>query len=138
MKQKILSAGVVIVHAGPDKCRYLLLRCYNYWDFPKGVVEAGETPLSAACREVREETSLENLEFTWGDVFIETEPYGNGKTARYYLAASASENVALQANLHTGRVEHHEYRWLDYDQARPLLNGRLLRVIEWAHALSAC
>jgi 8-oxo-dGTP pyrophosphatase MutT (NUDIX family) len=138
MKRKILSAGVIIMHSRQDKCRYLLLRCYGYWDFPKGVVEAGETPLSAACREVREETGLDVLDFTWGKVFIETAPYGHGKTARYYLAASPIENVTLQVNPKTGIIEHHEYRWLEYGDARQLLNARLLPVIDWAHTLTGC
>lgn len=138
MKHKLLSAGVVIVHSRPDQCRYLLLRCYDYWDFPKGVVEAGEAPLSAACREVREETGLDALAFSWGHVYIETAPYGHGKIARYYLAASDSESVTLQVNPQTGIIEHHEYRWCAYNDARQHLNGRLLPVIEWAHALTSC
>jgi len=42
---------------------YLLLRAYNYWDFPKGVVEVDESPLQAAIREVEEETTLTGLRF---------------------------------------------------------------------------
>ena len=43
-----------------------MLRAYRNWDFPKGVVEPGENPLYAAVREVREETSLDALDFRWG------------------------------------------------------------------------
>jgi 8-oxo-dGTP pyrophosphatase MutT (NUDIX family) len=135
MKQKLLSAGVVIVHSKNGKRRYLLLRCYHYWDFPKGVVETGETPFSAACREVQEETGIETLNFNWGQVFVETAPYNHGKTARYYLATAFDDKVMLRANPDTGRLEHHEYRWLEYVDARSLLNERLLPVIDWAHAI---
>ena len=135
MKQKLLSAGVVIVHSRTDKYRYLLLRCYDYWDFPKGVVETGETPFSAACREVREETAIDTLDFIWGHIFIETAPYGHGKTARYYIAAAFDESVKLQVNPGTGRLEHHQYRWLEYMDARRLLNERLMSVIDWAHSI---
>jgi 8-oxo-dGTP pyrophosphatase MutT (NUDIX family) len=138
MQNTLLSAGVVIVHSEADRCRYLLLRCYRYWDFPKGVVEPGETPWLAACREVREETGLDALEFAWGDAFIETAPYGRGKIARYYLARSHSDHVILQPEPQTGMVEHHEHRWLEYPDARRCLNQRLLRVLAWAHALSGC
>jgi 8-oxo-dGTP pyrophosphatase MutT (NUDIX family) len=138
MQSSLLSAGVVIVHSRSDGCRYLLLRCYHYWDFPKGLVEAGETPLAAACREVWEETSIENLVFSWGHDFIETARYGRGKIARYYLAASHDANVKLQVNPQLGHIEHHEYRWLEYDDARRHLNERLLPVIDWAHTLSGC
>lgn len=43
-----MSAGVIIVRRYDDEWRYLLLRVYNYWDFPKGEVEPGEDPLAAA------------------------------------------------------------------------------------------
>ena len=39
--------------------RYLLLRAYKHWDFPKGMVEADEAPLAAARREVAEETGID-------------------------------------------------------------------------------
>jgi bis(5'-nucleosidyl)-tetraphosphatase len=138
MKHTLLSAGVVIVHSREGRCRYLLLRCFRYWDFPKGVVEEGETPLFAACREVHEETDIDALTFSWGQPFIETAPYGIGKVARYYLAASADEKVRLLRNPHTGRVEHEEYRWLEYGAARQLLDPRVRLVIDWAHTLSGC
>ena len=48
----------------------LLLRAYKNWDFPKGMVEPGEQPFDAAVREVREETTLENLAFDWGKNFV--------------------------------------------------------------------
>ena len=61
-----LSAGVVLVRRAEDGWRFLLLRCYRNWDFPKGLVEAGEAPLDAARREVTEETLIEDLRFAWG------------------------------------------------------------------------
>lgn len=138
MKQKILSAGVVVLHRRPDGCRYLLLRSYRYWDFPKGVVEADEAPLSAACREVREETSLNALEFSWGQDFCETPPYGPGKVARYYVAETLADAVMLPVDPQLGRPEHDEFRWLRYSSARALVSARLLPVLDWAHGLTGC
>ena len=138
MKQRMLSAGVVVLHRGADGCRYLLLRSYRNWDFPKGLVEPGEAPLAAACREVREETSLTTLAFPWGPQCTATPPYGPGKVARYYLALSASDDVRLPVNPRLGRPEHHAFGWLPYAAARRLLGARLLPVLDWAHALSGC
>lgn len=138
MKQKILSAGVVILQRGQGGCRYLLLRSYRYWDFPKGMVETGETPFNAACREVREETSLHALDFMWGQDFRETLPYGPSKVARYYVALSDTDTVTLPVNPELGRPEHDEFRWLEYNDARALLAPRLLAVIDWAHAVTGC
>ena len=41
----------------------LLLRAYRNWDLPKGLVEPGEQPFAAACREVEEETGITDLDF---------------------------------------------------------------------------
>lgn len=138
MKQRMLSAGVVVLHRGAEGCRYLLLRSYRNWDFPKGLVEPGEAPLATAYREVREETSLTALAFPWGLQCIATPPYGPGKVARYYLALSASDNVRLPVNPRLGRPEHHAFCWLSYPDARRVLRARLLPVLDWAHALSGC
>jgi len=69
-----LSSGVVVVSLAQRKLKYLLLRAYRNWDFPKGLVEAGEEPIDAAVREVREETTLDDLSFDWGLEFMETGP----------------------------------------------------------------
>lgn len=129
-----LSAGVVVVHLTQGEPRYLLLRAYRHWDFPKGLVEPGEDPLEAALREVAEETTLRELEFRWGYDYRETPPYGRGKVARYYLAHSAEMAVTLPVSPELGRPEHDEYRWLDYPAARALLTERLQAILDWAQA----
>jgi bis(5'-nucleosidyl)-tetraphosphatase len=131
-----LSAGAVIVHGDAGRRRYLLLRAYNYWDFPKGQVEENETPWEAAGREVAEETGLTELERPWGEVYRETAPYAGGKIARYYLARSPSAAVRLGINPVLGRPEHHEYRWLPYQEARALLGERLRAILDWAHGMT--
>ncbi len=83
-----MSSGVVVVSLLERKVRFLLLRAYRNWDFPKGIVEPGESPIDAAIREVREETTLDDISFDWGMVFMDTGPYNKGKIARYYIARS--------------------------------------------------
>lgn len=112
--------------------RYLLLRFYHYWDFPKGIVEALEDPFTAACREVQEETNITQLDFRWGKDYIETPPYNHGKVARYYLAQTEQVDVRLLINPEIGRPEHHEYRWMTYHKAHSALSPRLQPVLEWA------
>ena len=105
---------MVLYGAGPQR-QLLLLRAYKNWDFPKGLVEAGEEPFAAALREVREETTLQNLVFEWGQEFVETGPYNKGKVARYYIARSDRREVSLPVNPDLGMPEHHEARWVSYD-----------------------
>jgi 8-oxo-dGTP pyrophosphatase MutT (NUDIX family) len=128
------SAGVVVARrAGPD-WRLLVLRAYRNWDFPKGLIEPGETPFAAAVREAREETGIEALAFRWGEEFRETEPYARNKVARYYLAETDTEELTLPVSPELGRPEHHEYRWVDFPDARRLLPPRLQPILSWARA----
>jgi 8-oxo-dGTP pyrophosphatase MutT (NUDIX family) len=127
-----LSAGVVVVRKTPEGWRYLLLRAYNHWDFPKGMVEPGEEPLAAAIREVQEESYIADLEFAWGQDFIETAPYSRGKVARYYLAQTQTAEVTLPIIAELGRAEHNEYRWVDYKVAHELVSARVAPIVNWA------
>jgi 8-oxo-dGTP pyrophosphatase MutT (NUDIX family) len=126
-----LSAGVVPIRRTAGGWRVLVLRAYKNWDFPKGRVEAGENPIDAARREATEETGLTDLEFSFGDVYRETLPYAGGKIARYYLAETRDEHVHLPISHELGRPEHHEWRWVSFDQAEDLLPPRLALVLSW-------
>ena len=137
MKVRVLSAGVVVVRR-ENGCRYLLLRCYNYWDFPRGIVEKGENSLAAALREVEEETGIAELNFYWGNQYRETEPYGSGKVARYYVALTSQRQVNLVINQELGRPEHDEYRWVTYQEGCGLVVDRIRAVLEWAHQTTGC
>lgn len=126
------SAGVVVMRRLRGEPHFLLLRCYDYWDFPKGEVEPGEAELQTAVREVAEETGLCDLVFRWGESFHETPPYAKGKVARYYLAESGEGEVVLPISPELGRPEHQAFRWLTYADARARLNERLRAVLDWA------
>ncbi|WP_290653124.1 bis(5'-nucleosyl)-tetraphosphatase [Aquisalimonas sp.] len=132
MKVRTRSAGVVIVRREANAWRCLLLRAFRYWDSPKGHVEAGEEPLDAALREVREETGICDLQFLLGYDYVETGPYARGKVARYYLAETTSKHVVLGINPELGRPEHQEYRWVSFRRARQLASPRVQRVLDWA------
>jgi bis(5'-nucleosidyl)-tetraphosphatase len=112
--------------------RFLMLRAFNHWDFPKGMVEPGEQPKQAALREVREETTVSDLEFPWGNIYFETGPYNHGKIARYYIATTRQAMIELPVNPEIGRAEHSEYRWVSLQQARGLSSPRVRQVIDWA------
>ena len=133
--QTRLSAGVVVVRSVGDQWRFLLLRAFSHWDFPKGMVEPGESPVDAAVREVEEETTLGDLRFDWGPEFLETGPYSRGKVARYYVARTERRAVDLPLNPELGRPEHSEYRWVGVDEAVRLTSPRVRPVVEWAAGL---
>ena len=126
------AAGAVIFRRSDRGIRLLVLRAYQNWDFPKGMVEPGEEALAAARREVEEETGLAGLDYPFGDEFKETLPYSGNKVARYYLAVTDAEKIVLPVSPELGRPEHDEYRWVSFDEAEDLLPPRLGVVLEWA------
>ncbi|MFZ1907761.1 MAG: NUDIX domain-containing protein [Burkholderiales bacterium] len=126
------AAGAVIFRRTPQGVRFLVLRAYANWDFPKGMVEPGESELDAAKREIAEETGLAGLGFPFGDAHRETLPYANGKVARYYLAETEQADITLPVSPELGRPEHDEWRWVSFDEAEDLLPPRLAPVLDWA------
>ena len=134
MKSPPRAAGAVVFRRTEGGTRLLVLRAYGNWDFPKGLVEEGEDPLACARREVGEETGLGEVDFPFGDEFKETLPYANRKIARYYLAETEDDRIKLPVSPELGRPEHHEYRWVSFDEAEELLPPRLGVVLEWARS----
>jgi 8-oxo-dGTP pyrophosphatase MutT (NUDIX family) len=127
-----LSAGVVVVRRAPEGWRFLLLRAFNHWDFPKGMVEQGEEPLAAALREVEEESGISDLVFEWGDSFTQTGPYSRGKVAQYFIASTRTAEVELLVNPEIGRPEHAEFRWVSLEEASKMVSPRMQPVLKWA------
>ena len=112
--------------------RILVLGAFKNWDFPKGLVDPGENQLDTARREVAEETGISEIGFPFGEEFRETVPYAANKVARYYLAETTEHDIELPISPELGRPEHHEYRWVSFDEAEDLLPPRLAGVLEWA------
>ena len=55
----VAAAGGVVGHRGTDDTLFIYRR--GYWDLPKGKIDPGEDAPTAALREVREETGVEEL-----------------------------------------------------------------------------
>jgi 8-oxo-dGTP pyrophosphatase MutT (NUDIX family) len=127
-----LSCGAVVVRRTDEGWMTLMLRAYRNWDFPKGIKEDGEQPMETAVREVGEETSISSLDFEWGDRHTDTGPYNRGKVARYYLAKTDQESVEMGISPELGAPEHHEFRWVSFDEAYDLASPRVRLVVQWA------
>ena len=54
---EVKSCGVLVVRGEPIR-EFLLMRHADRWDLPKGHVDAGETEVQCALRELREETGI--------------------------------------------------------------------------------
>ncbi|WP_374079800.1 NUDIX domain-containing protein [Bdellovibrio bacteriovorus] len=132
---KRFSSGIVPIYKSDHEILFLLLRSYNYWDFPKGEVEKNEDPFIAARRELQEETGIDKVQFHFGEIYKETPPYSQGKIARYYIGEVKTKNVTLGVNEELGRPEHQEYRWVNYKDAKLLLGDRVAAILEWAYSI---
>ena len=135
MSESTLSCGVVLARRTDDGWVTLMLRAFHHWDFPKGIRERGEEPMAAAVREVDEETGVTDLSFDWGDRFFETGPYSRGKVARYFIATTAQEDVEMGISPETGEPEHHEWRWVTFDEAYDLGSPRVRSIVQWARQI---
>jgi bis(5'-nucleosidyl)-tetraphosphatase len=110
------SAGVVVYRAGPPREFLLLHYPSGHWDFPKGHVEAGESDLQAALREVHEETGIRAPEVHPGfeHQFVYHYRRGRGtvrKTVVYFVGRTEARRVAISH-------EHRGFAWLPFEQAR--------------------
>src|SRR6266850_1020553 len=110
------AAGAVVFRRTEGGPRLLLLRAYKNWDFPKGLIEPGES----------------ELDFPFGDAHQDTLPYAGGKVARYFLAETEKSDIELPVSPELGHPEHHEWRWASFDEAEELLPPRLEVVLDWA------
>ena len=135
MNDEKLSCGVVLARPAAAGMSTLMLRAFHHWDFPKGIREDGEDPLQTAVRELSEETGIVDPAFDWGERYIETGPYSRGKTARYYIASTAQDKVIMGPSPHTGQPEHHEWRWVNFDEAHDLASPRVREVVKWARQI---
>lgn len=120
------SAGAIIFRKEEDNVYYLLLHYpfgprtdKDYWDFPKGHIEKGESERETASREVEEETGLNELEFIPGfkeqiEYFFKAEGKTVFKTVVFYLAKTKTKEIKIS-------FEHIGYQWLSYQQAQEQL-----------------
>ena len=124
------SAGVVVYRDRPGAGReyLLLLSAHGAWEFPKGKLEAGESTLQAALRELHEEAGLADVAVAAGFARQITYDFrGRGgphrghlvhKTVHYVLAR---EPTAAPVRLSR---EHRQFAYLSLaDAARRLTHA---------------
>lgn len=122
------GAGIILFRKTPEGRKYLVLRSSRlesevdkgksvkeFWDFPKGLLEGGETGIDAARREAQEEAGVKEYEII--PKFKETLRYFTRRGGKpipkfvaMFLAEAKTDKVTLS-------WEHDKYEWLKYNEA---------------------
>ncbi|MBE6861039.1 MAG: NUDIX domain-containing protein [Ruminococcus sp.] len=113
------SCGAIVYRKSHGNIEILLIRHINsgHWSFPKGHVEAGESEVETAKREIMEETSIDVI---IDPTFRETVTYSprrdTSKVVVYFLAKAKNVDYVPQAD------EISEIKWVDIVHANNILS----------------
>jgi len=110
------SAGYIVFHLENGERRYLILHYPGgHFDFAKGHLEAGESNIQAALRELTEETGIENIKtidgFEQSIIYTFRRKEGLVEKKVTFFLAETSDNVIKISH------EHQGFLWLPYEQA---------------------
>lgn len=113
-----IDGGAIVYRLIDKKPVYLLEKSAtsDFWGFPKGHVEGGETLEQAAIREIREETGIDATIDT--DFSIDANydmKNGHYKVVTFYTSKVDSDKVTLQAE------EISDYAWASFDDAMKIV-----------------
>ena len=133
-----VSAGGVVYRIAEGRALFLLIRdSYANWGFPKGHLEPGEAPETAAVREVEEETGLHAVEsrgvIDTIDWFFRFRGRLIHKVCHFYLMESASDRTSPQ------KAEGiTECQWVTYDEATRMISyANARQILKRAHDIVA-
>jgi len=110
------SAGAVLFRRENGKIKYLLIKYgWGHWEFPRGLIEKGESLEETARREIKEETGIEDIKFIpgfkeWIKFFFKLKGKNIMKIATFLLAETKTKEVKLS-------FEHQDWAWLEYKDA---------------------
>ena len=122
---QILSIPYRIVDGTPLFCIFLRADS-NYWQFIAGGGENRETPIEAAIRETIEEIGVEpkNIKQLTCIAYVPAEVIAESRRQHWnkntYVIPEYSFAFECDSDP-TLSLEHIEYKWLTYDEARKLL-----------------
>ena len=132
MKEKLknlpLRDGVGIVVLNKENKVFVAKRIdnpRNFWQMPQGGIDKGEDPLSAAYRELEEETSIKNVDLIKefdGTIVYELPEHllgivwkgkYKGQKQKWFLMRYLGDDNEI--DIKTDKPEFFEWKWIDLD-----------------------
>ncbi|MBO3769155.1 MAG: NUDIX domain-containing protein [Candidatus Brockarchaeota archaeon] len=116
IRVKEKSAGFIVFTRENDCLKYLFLKVGGRLDFPKGNIEENEDELSAALRELKEESGIEKIRILPGFRKVLNYYYKRSdgalvsKTLILFLGEALDKNVSVS-------WEHESFEWLSLSEA---------------------
>ena len=112
--KKEKSCGALVFYLKDNREQILLIKHSNsgHWSFPKGHVEAGETEVETAVREIFEETGVNaNIDTRFREVVTYSPKKDVLKDVIYFFATTDNDATEKQES------EVSEIMWVDIDKA---------------------
>jgi 8-oxo-dGTP pyrophosphatase MutT (NUDIX family) len=136
-----ISSGAVVVRRSATGFEVCLVSDGRHWGFPKGLLEAGETPEDAALREISEETGIARQDLIVAGALPVSE-YVYRRPNRGALAFKRVHHVLVEAPpgtaLRPDPAEIAEAGWFGIDDARTRLTFKsAVEVLDAAAAMLA-
>ena len=112
----------------------------NFWQMPQGGIDNGEDPLTAAYRELKEETSIKNVELIEeldGTIVYELPEHllgivwkgkYKGQKQKWFLMRYLGDDNEI--DIKTDKPEFFEWKWIDLDMITEVVVDFKLHVYE--------
>lgn len=132
----IEAAGGIV--CDPENNKILLIERFGVWDFPKGKIDTGETPLVASIREVEEECGIDGLKIirelgaTYHGYLLNGSPYI--KKIHWFAMECTGKRLTTAQNEEgiTQAV------WVEQEKVEQLLQNSYASIIDlWKNACEA-
>ena len=112
--KKEKSCGAVVIKEEQDGTKFLIIKQHDeYWHFPKGHVEEGETEEQTAIREIKEETNIDvEIDPNFRKVITYSPKEGVIKDVVFFIGKAISSNLIIDPN------ELLEAKWVNFKEAK--------------------
>lgn len=128
--KEVDGAGFVILRSAATGFEVLVMQTSEGdWDLPKGTIDPGEEAYIAAFRELKEEAGITHVDLLWGDTACVTGPL-------MMMLGVTSQEPKIEANPHTGIIEHQQAIWTSFETAFKLMPMFLKPCIVWAKGVA--